>query len=679
MTIDVPESGSPAIAGDATFPVNRGRLCVKGFTAAGTLGHRERLTRPLVRNASGLHEETTWDAALARVAAGVRSVQQRYDRDAVGVYGSGALTNEKAYLLGKFARVALRTSRIDYNGRFCMSSAAAASNRAFGIDRGLPFPVADIAQAEVVLIGGGNVAETMPPLMQYLDAQRKNGGKLIVVDPRLSATAQAATHHLPIAPGTDAVLAHGLLHLLIREGLTDEAYIAERTEGFEAVRSMVAGFWPMRVERITGMAEETLAEVARLLGSAKIVMVLTGRGPEQQAQGVANAGAYINLALALGMPGKPFSGYGCITGQGNGQGGREHGQKADQLPGYRHILDPAARAHVADVWGIDESELPGTGVSAQELLQTAGTDEGIRALFVFGANPAVSAADGMRVSEALSRLDLLVVSDFFLSETALLADVVFPSAQWAEEEGTMTNLEGRVIRRRTAMQPPPGVPTDLQLLNLLAGALGAGDHFAHATPEQVFCELRRATAGAPADYAGISYERIDRENGVFWPCPSEDHPGTPRLFAETFPTPSGRARFSALPHRTTAEEPDAKFPLYLTTGRLLAHYQTGTQTRRVDRLNQMAGAPTVQVHPETARAYALAANDRVALTTRRSTAHFQVEITPKIRQDTLFVPFHWGDEGSANRLTNPELDPISRMPEFKVCSVRIEKSPANGR
>ena len=668
-----------AISGDPDFPVNRGRLCVKGFTAAATLGHRERLTRPLVRRASGELSEATWDEALERVANGVRGVQAQYGPDGVGVFGSGALTNEKAYLLGKFARVALRTSRIDYNGRFCMSSAAAASTRAFGIDRGLPFPVADIASAAVVLIAGGNVAETMPPLMQYFEEQRKNGGKLIVVDPRLSATAQAATHHLPIAPGTDAILAHGLLHILIREELVDSAYIEARTEGFEAVRSLVAGFWPMRVERATGIAEETLTTIARLLGSAGSVMILTGRGPEQQAQGVANTGAYINLALALGAVGRPFSGYGCITGQGNGQGGREHGQKADQLPGYRDIRDPAARASIAGVWGIEASDLPGAGISAQELLQTAGSDGGIHALFVFGANPAVSAANAVKVTEALSSLDLLVVSDFFLSETAQLADVVFPSAQWAEEEGTMTNLEGRVIRRRAAMAPPAGVATDLQLLNLLAGVLGAGEHFDHASPEQVFGELRRATAGAPADYSGITWERIDREGGVFWPCPSEDHPGTPRLFAESFPTSSGRARFSALPHHANGEERNVDYPLYLTTGRLLAHYQTGTQTRRVDRLNEMAATPTVQVHPETARRYDLAGNEAVLLATRRSTARFRVEVTPKIRQDTLFVPFHWGDEGSANRLTNPELDPISRMPAFKVCAVRIEKCPPGGR
>ncbi len=672
MKIETSAAGA-VISGDSDFPVNRGRLCVKGFTAAATLGHGERVTSPLIRSSTGELVEATWDEALERIATRVTRVQELHGRDAVGVYGSGALTNEKAYLLGKFARVALRTSRIDYNGRFCMSSAAAASNRAFGIDRGLPFPVADIASAEVILVAGGNVAETMPPLMQYFDEQRRNGGKLIVVDPRLSATAHAATHHLPIAPGSDAILAHGLLHILIREGLTDEAYISARTEGFEAVRSLVAGFWPMRVERLTGIPEETLTEIAQLLGSAKSVMILTGRGPEQQAQGVANTGAYINLALALGMVGRPFSGYGCITGQGNGQGGREHGQKADQLPGYRDIRDPAARASIARVWGIDPDDLPGAGISAQELLETAGTADGIRALFVFGANPAVSAANATSVKDRLHSLDLLVVSDFFLSETAQLADVVLPSAQWAEEEGTMTNLEGRVIRRRAAMEPPPGVATDLQLMNLLAGVLGAGDHFMAASPKEVFEELRSATAGAPADYSGITWERIDREQGVFWPCPSEDHPGTPRLFADRFPTPSGRARFSTLPHRAVREEPDKSYPLYLTTGRLLAHYQTGTQTRRVDRLNEMVSDPSVQIHPETARRYALVPGEEITLTTRRSTARFRVEITAKIRQDTLFVPFHWGDEGSANRLTNPDLDPISRMPEFKVCAVRIDK------
>lgn len=662
-----------SIEGDATFPVNRGRLCVKGWTAGATLAHPERLLRPLARNGRGALVPVEWDAALSRAAAAVQAVQARYGRDSVGVFGSGALTNEKAYLLGKFARVGLRTSNIDYNGRFCMASGAAASIKAFGVDRGLPFPLEDVPHADVVLLAGANVAETMPPIMQYFDAQRENGGRLIVVDPRRSATASAGTLHLSPVPGSDAALANGLLHVLVRERSLDDAYIRARTEGFGEVRALVASYWPSRVERITGVPEARLLEAARLLSAARSVMVLTGRGPEQQSQGVNNALAYINLALALGAVGRPYSGYGCLTGQGNGQGGREHGQKADQLPGYRRLDDPDARRHVAGVWDVPESSLPGPGVSAFEMLAALGTEGGARALLVFGSNPVVSTPDADQIAERLRSLDFLLVTDFFLSETAAFADVVLPSAQWAEEEGTMTNLEGRVIRRRRAIAPPPEVRTDLEILHALAERLGEGERFAYRGPREVFEELRRASAGGPADYAGITYERIDRERGVFWPCPSEDHPGTARLFKERFPTPSGRARFHAISHVSPGEEPDEEYPLYLTTGRLLGHYQSGTQTRRIERLHAMAPGPVAQMHPSTARRYALVAGNEVVLRTRRGIGRMTVEVTPRIREDTIFVPFHWGGDGSANRLTNPALDPISRMPEFKVCAVRIER------
>src|SRR6266436_10152848 len=364
------------VIGEAAFPVNKGRLCIKGWTAPATLAHPERLLTPLARDASGTLVPVTWDEALLRVVQAFRDTQTRYGRDAVGIFGGGSLTNEKAYLLGKFARVALGTSRIDYNGRFCMSSAAAASLRAFGLDRGLPFPLEDIARADAVLLVGGNVAETMPPFMQYLDEQRAKGGRLIVVDPVRSPTAQAATLHLQIVPGTDAALANGVLHVLVRERLFDAAFIEERTEGFAQVKASVAGYWPDRVERITGVSEAQLVQVARMLGCARSPMVLTGRGPEQQAQGVANTLAFINVAIALGKWGQPFTGYGCLTGQGNGQGGREHGQKADQLPGYRRIDDPAARRHLAQVWEVEEKAIPGPGLSAYELLSSLGEPDG---------------------------------------------------------------------------------------------------------------------------------------------------------------------------------------------------------------------------------------------------------------------------------------------------------------
>src|SRR4051794_6235718 len=535
------------------FPTNRGGLCSKGWTSTELLDHPERLLRPLVRATPGERSsplvESTWDEALARVVAAIGRTQAAHGRDAVGCFGGGSLTNEQAYQFGKFARVALRTSAIDYNGRFCMSSAAGAANRAFGLDRGMPFPLSDIAEADVVVLVGSNPADTMPPAMQYFDAGRECGALHVVVDPRRTATARNAALHLQPLPGTDLALANGLLHIALAEGLVDETYVAARTVGFDDVRAGVAAYWPDRVERLTGVPVQEQRRTVFALARAHRAIVLTARGAEQHRSGTDTAQAWINLALALGLPGlpgRPGSGWGTVTGQGNRQGGREHGQKADQPPGFRSLRDPAARAHVGAVWGVDADALPVPGRSAFELLDALGTDGGVRTLLVLASNVAVSAPDARRVISRLHDLDFLAVSDFFLSETAELADVVLPSAMWAEEDGTMTNVEGRVIRRRRALDPPAGVRDGLQLLAELAARLGAGDRFS-GDPETVFEELRRASAGGAADYSGITYRRIDDEQGVFWPCPAAEggrpgHPRPPPLFAHPFAPPPRRAR-----------------------------------------------------------------------------------------------------------------------------------------
>ena len=656
------------------FPTNRGGLCSKGWNAATLLDHPQRLLQPLVRTVPGDRTSAlrpaSWDEALEQITTGILATQQRYGLDGVGCFGGGGLTNEKAYAFGKFARVALRTAMIDYNGRFCMSSAATASNRAFGVDRGLPFPLADLARARTILLVGSNAAETMPPAMQHFDAGRAAGATHIVVDPRRTATAAGSTLHLQPVPGSDLALANGLLHLVIKEGLVDTDYIAERTKGFAAVRAGVASYWPDRVERITGVPVDLLRQTAYALAEADSAMILTARGAEQHSAGTDTAQAFINLALALGLPGRPFSGYGTITGQGNGQGGREHGQKADQLPGYRKLADPAHRAQVAKVWGIDPDELPRPGLSAYEMLDRMGTDGGVRALLLLASNIVVSAPDVNRVRSRLAALDLLVVSDIFCSETAELADVVLPTAQWAEEEGTMTNLEGRVIRRKRALPPPAGVLDDLQVLKALADRLGRGAYFSD-NPAEVFDELRRASAGGIADYAGITWERIEAEDGVFWPCPHEDHPGTPRLFADGFPTVDRRASFLRVDYTAPAETPDAAYPYVLTTGRLMAQYQSGTQTRRVPQSAQSSAQPEAQLHPDLARAIGVENADIVQLSTRRGSATFRARISDDIRPDTVFVPFHWGGASAANALTNPVLDRHSRMPAFKACAVNL--------
>ena len=668
--VDSPEGATIA---PWDFPTNAGGLCRKGWTSTTLLRHPERLRAPLVRDRpGGPLVETTWTDAIARTAHGLSEAQRTYGPAAAGVFGGGGLTNEKAYLLGKFARVGLQTPSIDYNGRFCMSSAATAGIRAFGLDRGLPFPLEDIPSAEVVLLVGANPAETMPPAMRFLDEQRRRGGHMIVVDPRVTATARSATLHLAPEPGTDLALANGLLHILVRERMINRDYIQARTSGFGAVLQAVATYWPDRVERITGVPADDIRRAALMLGQAGTAMVLTARGSEQHSKGTETVLAFINLALALGHAGRRGSGYGCITGQGNGQGGREHGQKADQLPGYRRIDDPAARAHVAGVWGVDPDDLPGPGPSAYEMLDALGTPGGVRALLVMGSNPVVSAPRAGHIEERIDALDFLAVADPFLSETAARADVVFPSTQWAEEDGTMTNLEGRVLWRRRAVDPPEGVRSDIEILVDLAGALGRDHLFASADPRDVFDELRRASAGGPADYSGITYERIAAEDGVFWPCPAEDHPGTPRMFLERFATDDGRARFHAVTHRPADEEPDHDFPMHLTTGRVMGHYQSGTQTRRVAELDDESPEPFVEMHPQIARLFGIGEGALVTVSSRRGTATARAHLSNAIRHDTLFMPFHWAGGGRANLLTNPALDPHSRMPEFKTCAVRIE-------
>ncbi|WP_380281530.1 molybdopterin oxidoreductase family protein [Kitasatospora purpeofusca] len=655
------------------FPVNRGALCGKGRSAPALLARGVRLTEPLVRDRpGGPLRAAGWDEALDRVAAGVRTVRERYGADAVGVFGGGGLTNEKAYQLGKFARVVLGTANIDYNGRFCMSSAAAAHRRAFGLDRGLPFPLADVPHTGCLILVGANPADTMPPALRYFRELRENGGTLIVVDPRRTRTAEQADLHLQPRPGTDLALALGLLHLVIADGLVDEEFVAARTTGYDRARAVAMAHWPDRVERITGVPVSRLREAAGLFGRAATGMVLTARGPEQHSKGTDTVGAWIDLCLATGNAGRPYAGYGCLTGQGNGQGGREHGQKADQLPGYRSIEDQAARAHVAAVWGVDPDALPRAGRSAYELLDGLGRPDGARALLVAGSNPVVSAPNAAHVTARLRELDLLVVADLVLSETARLADVVLPVTQWAEEDGTTTNLEGRVILRRRALDPPEGVRGELWLLGELARRLGVDRGFP-ADAEQVFEELRRASAGGDADYAGISYRRIAAEHGVFWPCPDPAHPGTPRLFLERFATPDGRARFAAVTHRPAGEEPDREYPLHLTTGRVLAQYQSGAQTRRVAELNAAAPGPFVELHPRLAERLGVADGEPVAVVSRRGRAVAPARVSAAIRADTVFMPFHWPGAGRANSLTNPALDPVSRMPEFKTCAVRVER------
>ena len=689
-----PADRDPVRVEGRDFPTNRGGLCQKGWTAPAVLTATDRLTSPLARDSAGVLREISWDDALDFVAERILELQDRHGPQTVAVFGGGGLTNEKAYALGKFARVVLRTPHIDYNGRFCMSSAAAGGIRAFGVDRGLPFPLDDLGGAQSILLVGSNIAETMPPAVAHLAGARRAGG-LIVVDPRRTPTAllteQGGGIHLQPTPGTDLALLLGLLHVVVHENLADGDFLRKRTTGYDGVVANVTAWWPERTEAVTGVPAELIREAARVLARGASVhgghgaYVLTGRGAEQHVKGTDTVTAAINLSLALGLPGRTGSGYGCITGQGNGQGGREHGQKADQLPGYRKIDDPVAREYVASVWGISPHALPGPGLSAVELLAALGGAmpdgmPGPRALLVHASNVVVSAPNVSQLAQRLEALDLLVVCDVVPSETAMLADVVFPVTQWAEEEGTLTTLEGRVIRRRKAVQAPGQARSDLDVLAGLTHRIAAarGDVPADAVsadPAQVFSELRRASAGGAADYSGITWDRLDAGEALFWPCPGEAHPGTPRLFLDSFGTADGRARLHSVDHRPVDDDLRAEAPVYLVTGRVLEHYQSGAQTRRVPELVAASPEAYIEMHHALAASIDVREGDLVEVTSARGTAEGVARVTDAIRVDTVFMPFHWAGRGSANLVTNDAIDPISRMPEFKVCAVSVAKGP----
>ena len=676
----VPAAAAPALeVSGRDFPTNRGGLCRKGWTSASLLNHPGRVTEPMLKGSDGVHRPVSWDDALKLIIAAVKDTRARYGADAVGVFGGGGLTNEKAYMLGKFARLALGTSRIDYNGRFCMSSAAAAGMRAFGVDRGLPFPLEDLDGASTILMLGSNVAETMPPFVQHLQGARDAGG-LIVVDPRRSATAAFTSDggglHLQPLPGTDLALLLGLSHVVIHEGLADTEFIRARTSGFEALARSVNAFWPERVQSLTGVPADLVRETARRLAHGATQggsYILTGRGVEQHVDGTDTATAAINLSLLLGLPGSARSGYGTLTGQGNGQGGREHGQKADQLPGYRKITDPAAREHVAKVWGVPERLIPGPGLPAVQLLKSLGQPDGVRCLFVHASNIAVASPDANAVIQGLRSLDFLVVCDFFMSETAAEADLILPVLQWAEEEGTLTNLEGRVLRRRRALTPPAGARSELWIMARLAEALEAPSTYSE-DPETVFEELRLASAGGLADYSGIDYAMLDRGEAAYWPYP-QGSTGTPRLFRESFAHTDGKAVMVPVAprrRRTPAANPDtAAATMTLITGRLLEHYQSGAQTRRVAELLETRPEAKLQVHPAAAASMGITEGALVSVANERGEVLCRAELSTAIRTDTVFLPFHFPELESANRLTEAATDPTSGMPEFKFNTVWV--------
>jgi assimilatory nitrate reductase catalytic subunit len=666
------------------FPFNKGMLCPKGVKRYLQGAHPDRLLHAYRRDPSAPagFSRMSYDDAIGRVASEIARIQVEHGPDAFAVLSGASLTTEKAYLLGKFARVCLKTSNIDYNGRLCMVSAAAANKKAFGVDRAAN-PWSDIPKAKLILIAGANIAECFPILTSYIWEARENGAKIIVVDPRITPIARTCDLFLPVKPGRDIALFNGILHLMIENDWLDHAFIGAHTTGFEQVAQHVKDWTPRRTAEMTGIAERAIRQAAEWWGTAGSSFLLHARGIEHHTHGVQNCLGAINMVLASGRLGRAGCGYATITGQGNGQGGREHGQKCDQLPGGRDIENPAHRAHVAEVWGVRPEDLPHGGVDAYEIFRKVERGE-VKGLLCISFNPLVSLPNRGYIEWMLDRLDFFVSIEIFLSETAQHADIVLPGSLHEEDEGTVTSAEGRVIKINKAVDCPGEAKQDWRIIQDIAYALGRSRGFTFEGPRAIFEELRRASAGGIADYAGITYEKLERQHGVFWPCPREDHLGTPRLFEPgswnpiaqgkgPFYFPDGRARFVVAPYTPPAEDVDGEFPIILTSGRVVSQYLSGTQTRRIGPLVDQYPEPRVEMHPQLAREHGIADGDWVRIESRRGVCTLRAQVVATIRPDTIFVPYHWGGAKSINQVTIAAQDPISKIPEFKVCAVRLVK------
>ena len=675
------------------FPFNKGKLCPKGVKRYLQNGHPNRLLHAYKKDpgAAAGFSPMPYEEAISRVASEIDRIQSTYGNNAFAVLSGASLTTEKTYVMGKFAHMCLRTSNIDYNGRLCMVSAAAGNKKAFGVDRAAN-PWSDILGAEVVWISGANVAECAPITTDYVWQARERGAKVIVVDPRLTPIARTCDLFMPIKPGRDVVLFNGILNLMIDNDWIDHDLIEQNTVGFEKVAEHVAQWTPRRTAEVTGITERAVRQAAEMWGTAKTSFLMHARGIEHHSHGVQNVLGAINIVLASGRIGREFCGYATITGQGNGQGGREHGQKCDQLPGGRDLYNPEHRAYIAGVWGMDPDDLPQPGADAYEIFRLIGRDE-IKGLLCICFNPVVSLPDNNFIRRMLEKLEFFVAIDFFLNETARYADVVLPGSLHEEDEGTVTQIEGRVIKINKAVECPGEAREDWRIVQDIAKALGREKGLTFQSPREMWDELRVASRGGVIDYSGITYERIEENYGVFWPCPEETPEGVPpippegtrRMFEPESWNPvakgkgpfffeDGKARFIPPVYTPPAEEVDEEYPIILTTGRVVSQFLSGTQTRRIGPLVDHYPEPRIEIHPRLAERLGISHGDWTIAESRRGTCTLRASVVRTIRPDTIFIPYHWAGRKSANQLTISAQDPISGIPEYKVCAVRVRKA-----
>lgn len=674
--------------GDKAHPANFGRLCTKGATTADVLAAPGRLTTALTRAERGAEPVPAGvDETIARTALRLRAIIDEHGPDAVAFYVSGQMSLEAQYLANKLAKGFVRTNQIESNSRLCMASAGSGYKLSLGAD-GPPGSYQDFEKADVFLVIGSNMADCHPVLFLRLMERVKAGARLIVVDPRRTATADKADLFLQIRPGTDLALLNGLLHLLSENGHTDARFIAERTEGWEAMPEFLADYPPATVAEITGIPEADIRQAARWIGEAGEWTSCWTMGLNQSTHGTWNTNALINLHLATGAICRPGSGPFSLTGQPNAMGGREMGYMGPGLPGQRSVLVDEDRAFVEELWGVEPGTVrqDGSGKGTIDMFRRMADGE-IKACWIICTNPVASVANRKTVIEGLEAAELVVTQDVFAdTETNAYADVVLPAALWAETEGVLINSERNLTLSRPAVDPPGEALADWRIIARIACAMGYAHAFSYTTAEEVFEEIKRAANPKTGyDLRGVTYERL-RATPVQWPAATADGPdrNPVRYLSEdggpVFPTASGRAGFFARPHLPAAEMPDDDYPFALNTGRLQHQWHTLTKTGKVPTLNKLNPAPFVEVHPQDAARLGVADGDSVEVASRRGRAVLPAVVTDRVRPGCCFAPFHWndlfGEYLSINAVTSDAVDPISFQPEFKLCAVTLTKVAA---
>jgi formate dehydrogenase major subunit len=669
-------------------PANRKRLCVKGRYGFDYAHHPHRLTKPLIRRAgvpkrgdftmdpdawTDVFREATWDEALALAGGKLRQIRDQYGRKSLAGFGSAKGSNEEAYLFQKLVRTGFGSNNVDHCTRLCHASSVVALLEGIG-SGAVSNPVMDVMKAEVVLLIGANPTVNHPVGATWIKNAVMNGTKLIVCDPRRSDLARVAHRFVQFKPDTDVALLNAMMNVIVTEGLVDADFIASRTVGYDELRRNVEGYGPEAMAPICGIDADTIREVARLFATSKASMILWGMGISQHVHGTDNARCLIALSLMTGQIGRPGTGLHPLRGQNNVQGASDAGLIPMMYPDYQHVSDPLVRERFERAWSLPAGTLDDEpGLTVVEVMHAAKAG-GIRGMYVVGENPAMSDPDANHAREALAALDHLVVQDIFLTETAYFADVVLPAGAFAEKTGTFTNTDRLVQMGRQAIDPPGEAKQDLWIIQQIAGRLGLAWQYDHVS--EVFDEMRHTMPSI----AGITWERLEREHAVTYPCHNEGDPGDPVVFIDDFPREGGRARFVPADIIPADERPDSEYPMVLITGRQLEHWHTGSMTRRTTTLDAIEPDPVALVHPLDLAAMGVRPGEVVTIASRRGEVALYARADDSSPRGAVFVPFCYY-EAAINRLTNAALDPFAKIPEFKYCAIRVSlgsEAPAQG-